>query len=298
VSTASAPPWVERARAWLFPSVPGADGGAHDAMQLPDAARRLFSDANDLASRQRQLSALLLYREGFQRLAEAKRLVPGVDAKTPDRECVKSMFAKPEDAASILEADFSLLEPRKRRLLLRAARRAARRLDTYLRSDLGWTRRSVAYVRLALLFAATTLLVPWAVRQTKWPHNVALGKPVVASSVRFGDASALTNGAIEWGTFGLHTNGGGAFAVIDLGDFYSLKEARVFGRGDGHFWSGFPLLIEASDDGIAYRGLGVCHEQFTQAVPCEVTLGGTRARFVRVRASELVLSEVEVLGDR
>jgi len=139
------------------------------------------------------------------------------------------------------------------------------------------------------------LLAPAAVvRCATAPRNVALGKHVTASSVRFGAPQALVNGAIEWGTFGLHTGSGREWATIDLGKFYPLAFAEIYGRGDGHVESGLPLNVELSDDGVAFRLAGACADIFTQATPCVVNLARQRARFVRVTAWEIVLSEVEV----
>jgi hypothetical protein len=125
------------------------------------------------------------------------------------------------------------------------------------------------------------------------PRNVARGKRVTASSVRFGAPQALVNGAIEWGTFGLHTGAGG-WATVDLGDFYTLAFADIYARGDGHLEHNLPLSVDLSDDGITFRSAGACRDIFTQASPCVVSLAHQRARFVRVSAREVVLSEVEV----
>jgi hypothetical protein len=153
-------------------------------------------------------------------------------------------------------------------------------------------RRRIAVGSILAIAALTTGL--WVVA----PRNLARGKPVTASSIRFGTPQALVNGAIEWGTFGLHTGGGRAWATIDLEDFFSLSSAEIFGRGDGHVEAGLPLAVDLSDDGVTFRPAGSCTDIFTQATPCVVNLDHQRARFVRVAASEIVLSEVEVFGSR
>jgi hypothetical protein len=56
--------------------------------------------------------------------------------------------------------------------------------------------------------------------------------------------------------------------------------------------------VDLSDDGVTFRPAGSCTDIFTQATPCVVNLDHQRARFVRVAASEIVLSEVEVFGSR
>jgi hypothetical protein len=151
--------------------------------------------------------------------------------------------------------------------------------------------------RFALGIAASVALVAtgfWLAA----PRNLARGKHVTASSVRLGSPQALVNGAIEWGTFGLHTGSGREWAIIDLGDFYTLSSVEVFGRGDGRFEFDLPLHVDLSADGVAFRPAGACTDIFTQATPCVVNLPHSRARYVRVSGPEIVLSEVEVFGTR
>jgi hypothetical protein len=146
---------------------------------------------------------------------------------------------------------------------------------------------------VALCLGAVLTVVVWS----KSPRNVARGKPVTASSVRMGSAQALTNGAIEWGTFGLHTgSSGNEWAIIDLQKFYALEQAEIYARGEGRFEFNLPLLVELSADGSSFKQAGACTELFTQATPCVVDLHRVRARYVRVSAPEVVLSEVEVYG--
>jgi hypothetical protein len=151
-------------------------------------------------------------------------------------------------------------------------------------------RRVVAGI---LAVAALSLVV----RAIVMPRNVARGKPVTASSIRFGTPQGLVNGAIEWGTFGLHTGGSGhEWATIDLLGFYTLDSAEIYSRGDGRFDFNIPLRVELSDDGSSFRAGGACSELFTQSIPCVVDLHHQRARYVRVTAPEVVLAEVEVYG--
>ena len=112
-----------------------------------------------------------------------------------------------------------------------------------------------------------------------------------------GSPQALTNGAIEWGTFGFHSGGSGReWAMIDLEKFFALDNAEVYSRGEGRFEFNLPLMVETSADGVSFQPGGACAEVFTQATPCVVELQRVRARFVRVSAAEIVLSEVEVYG--
>ena len=137
---------------------PSGDALSHEAGQLrahAEVARRLFADASELSERgDGAVSALLLYREGFRRLAAARALKRAHDvaqapqataqdeaSKAPDApeiaasaaidetpaDAVKSLFDKPEDAARLFDLDPSLSATRGQETatLLRASRRAA-----------------------------------------------------------------------------------------------------------------------------------------------------------------------------
>lgn len=145
--------------------------------------------------------------------------------------------------------------------------------------------------RLVLVLAAAAALVFVPVRK-----NLALHKPVRASSTRLGEPSALVNGAVEWGNYGLHTRADHpAWVVVDLEDTYRIGEVRVFGRGDGFFVENAPRLpIKISADGRRFTQVASCEGLFTQVSPCRVDLHGAAARYVRIEDAYLVLSEIEV----
>ncbi len=154
---------------------------------------------------------------------------------------------------------------------------------------LRWLRRAGA----ALLFACAVAL---AGRWVTAPRNLARGKKVTSSSAKVGSPAALVDGAIEWGSFGMHTYSGSQWAMIDLGRSYVLDVADIYGRGDGRIQFNLPLLVDLSDDGVTFRPAGACSEVFTQSTPCVVPLNKRKARYVRLSATEVVLSEVEVYG--
>jgi hypothetical protein len=242
--------------------------------------------------------ALLVYREAFRRLSAARRLAVAAEAESPDAAQLKNLFEQSRDVETLLALDTSSVSEGDARVLRRACRRAARRLESFLQSDLGYTTRGVRFERLLLLVGGLAAVGSLAVRAALAPRNLALSRPVTSSSVRFGNPDALTNGAVEWGTFGLHTAAGGAWATVDLGDSYRLAEARIYGRGDRFFRSGLPLEVQLSGDGSRFRSVASCTTPITQATPCTAPLRHEHARYVRVAANEVVLSEVEVLEDR
>lgn len=132
-------------------------------------------------------------------------------------------------------------------------------------------------------------------------ENLARGRPVRASSVRLGDPAAVVNGAVEWGSFALHTaDDSPAWLLVDLGRSAPIGDVEIFNRGDGYYdaWS-TRVAVEVSADGQTFRRIGRCMEIFTQVSPCSVEAHGVRARWVRlVHPRALVLSEVEVHGPR
>jgi len=252
-------------------------------------------------------SAATLYGRAISALLQARRLADGSEAPGTDLDAASHVSASPfgstdpgRDAQLMLE-DRPIVGARpgrRRRLAIEGLDRLATGLAARVYPA---TDADVRGLRLRRQLAAGVLLFVVVAGVGRWltaPRNVARGKRVTSSSVRFGAPQALVNGAIEWGTFGLHTTSGGAWATIDLGDFYPLAYAEIYGRGDGHVDSGLPLSVDLSDDGAVFRPAGVCRDIFTQATPCVVPLGRQRARFVRVSASEIVLSEVEVYAAR
>jgi hypothetical protein len=281
------------------------------AAKLAAVGRENLLAARSTRDQRLAASAASLYGAAIAHFAEAKALLDPDRSEAPDAAAVAPATVVAASTARRLsaeqKADAVLLmqDPqaastipwnRRRRAfacLERVGLLAAR--EVYPLSDsevryLGIRRTAaVVVVGLAAIFAA----VAWA----KSPHNVARGKPVTVSSLRMGSAQALTNGAIEWGTFGLHTGGSGReWAMIDLQKFYALDYAEIYSRGDGRFEFNIPLAVELSADGTSFKQAGACKEPFTQATPCVVELHRERARYVRVVAPEVVLAEVEVYG--
>lgn len=130
--------------------------------------------------------------------------------------------------------------------------------------------------------------------------NLARGKPVVVSSVLFGDPGAVVNGWVEWGAYAVHTrNDAPAWMWIDLEAPARVAAVHISGRGDGFFADGTPLRVEVSADGTTFTRVGACRGRITQIVPCRIEVGGLEARYVRfVHRTHIALSEVEVFGIR
>ncbi len=131
-------------------------------------------------------------------------------------------------------------------------------------------------------------------------QNIARGRPVTASSARFGHPSAVVNGVVEWGSYALHTGADRpAWFKIDLEGTHRIEEVRVYGRGDALLNEDAPPVpVELSLDGQTWTRAGACEGVFTQASPCRIEAGGAPARYVRLTYPYLVLSEVEVFETR
>jgi hypothetical protein len=153
--------------------------------------------------------------------------------------------------------------------------------------------------RLAITtcIAAIAVAAPVAVLERR-PDDLALHKPVQASSVLLGHPANVVNGQIEWGTYAFHARlNQAATFTIDLETPSRIGEVRVFGRGDGYLIDGRGMAVELSSDGKTFRQVAICPGLSTQVAPCRANAGGVTARFVRIaHPACLVLSEVEVFA--
>jgi hypothetical protein len=172
-------------------------------------------------------------------------------------------------------------------------RRIEVRTATHL-TGLRWGRAA------AILALATWATVAW-VRAKYGPHDIALGRPVHASSRKPGtpDGHELVDG--ETGTsYGIGTNTeDNPFAVIDLEAPYSIDRVSVHNRVDGWFDDCLPLVVEVSLDNVHYDEIGRREQHFDANPPWVIDGHGRPGRYVRVRVarhSYLALSEVEVFG--
>jgi len=136
------------------------------------------------------------------------------------------------------------------------------------------------------------------------PVNVALGKPVSASSYRVNppDGHELVDGSFPT-SYGIHTsNEDSPRVTIDLEDVYRIATVKVYNRGDGWQDEGLPIVVEISLDGAAYSTLARRDTHFDRRPPWVIEARSSEARYVRLRAavsgSYLALSQVEVFGKK
>jgi hypothetical protein len=275
------------------------------------AARRHQEAARELSRPRHAASSLILYRAsiteafaarsgedgGVSPLASAAALAvslaaAGVDE--PARSAAAGAFFE-LDAAALSELRWG--EIHARMVVIDAiATRLIAGIELRSRATLRRTRA----LRIAAAMAAVLAALAIALAAWRAPKNLALHKPVTASSVLYGNPAGLVNGSIEWGSFAFHSSWGApTWVLIDLEATSSIHEIRIWNRGDEKLADAAGTRVELSDDGATFRPAATCEDLFTQATPCRLALGDARARYVKlVHPVYLALSEVEVLGRR
>jgi hypothetical protein len=163
--------------------------------------------------------------------------------------------------------------------------------------------RATRWGRLAALVLFVAYVAIAGIHSAVAPKNVALGKPVHASSIkgRSPDGHELVDG--EVGTsYGLATNTDDSpNVVIDLVDTFRIQSVNVYNRVDGAYDDCLPLVLELSSDGANYVEVARRDQHFGADPPWTIRGGGRLARYVRLRVARrgyLALSEVEVFGKK
>jgi hypothetical protein len=164
--------------------------------------------------------------------------------------------------------------------------------------------------RLAGAVALLGAIVLWAIGPRA--KNVALHKPVQVSSrrpycpPRAGEAGLPPSGAVDGSKTGAYDvctkSEVRPWLTVDLEEVRPLSRAVIYDRGDccqGSF--DLPAVLELSEDGRSFVEVGRRTTAYSNSHPWTVTLGGKRARLVRLRVDsdeprELVLTEVEIYG--
>jgi len=283
------------------------------------AARRIFA-ADRLTDENGAVGGLLLYREATRHLLAAIALErdPGTDvspllsASSVDGVAVLqaagALSAVPASLHGIFEPlfnpkAFTFDDTAADELLARRA--AAASLVRYLRRVVEPRTRpelvNVRRIHVGLAVLAVAGALAWFVSALFAPKNVALHKPVQASSRYVAstaplDNSGLVNGKVE-PTFGIHTDIQASWVMIDLLRPYALHRVKVYNRGDGYFDAGLPFYLELSTDGVTFHLAAERAASFSASRPWTFEAQAQRARYVRIRSDHAIaLSEVEVFG--
>jgi hypothetical protein len=163
--------------------------------------------------------------------------------------------------------------------------------------------RGTRWGRIAALVVVALYAALAFVKAKLLPQNVALHKPVHASSMMKNppDGHELVDGEVGPG-LGIHTNTEDSPSVtIDLTAEYWVQRVKVHNRVDGYFDDCLPLVVEVSRDDKVYQQVARRDVHFDAEPPWVVDAGGRPARYVRIRVdrrSYLALSEVEVYGKK
>jgi len=152
-------------------------------------------------------------------------------------------------------------------------------------------------------------------------RNLALGRKVTSSSVcslsppaRYHQPrlSRVVDGVIfegpgvgvEWGeaTFAMCTDAERhPWLTLDLGELRTLSQAVVYSRSDCCWGDELPLSIQVSSDDEHFVTVATTTTPFTTEFPWKPSLGGKKARYVRLYSGSsakksIVVSELEVYG--
>jgi hypothetical protein len=144
------------------------------------------------------------------------------------------------------------------------------------------------------------------------PQNIALGKPVQASSRRpncpsgSGDSGLPPSGLVDGSkgkSFDICTNYEvRPWVKIELEAVHRISKVMVYNRGDGGWGlNDLPVVLELSVDGVNFAEIGRRTTPYTASDPWTVSASGQRAAVVRLRVDsdgprELVLNEIEVFA--
>jgi F5/8 type C domain-containing protein len=300
--------------------------------ELAAAADVRMSAAESLAAGDQLAPALVILRDAAHLAAQAVLAARGDESANPKADDGLKRIADLVDRGQLTGAPHGfasaceLLGSANRLVFdeLPPSEATQRRLD--VEATVGWLRgqiepRSVAQIKwsralrlasaVGLVVAVVGGLGAWGASKILTPKNLAYGKPVQLSSRRpnCGIASpdglppsGLVDGS-KSGSYDICTNSEvNAWAVVDLGQVYSLSQAKVYSRDDC-CWGMYdlPTALEISTDGANYVEVARQTAAYTAAKPWIVTMGDRPARFVRLRTvanepRELVLTELEVFG--
>ncbi|HTA92691.1 MAG TPA: discoidin domain-containing protein [Polyangiaceae bacterium] len=168
------------------------------------------------------------------------------------------------------------------------------RLDLRTPSAVQFRRVQRAGVALAMTAVVLFGCARWAFP----PVDLALKKPVTASSHAYDTQPEGAVDGLRYGQLGFHSaNERSPWLLVDLGQMTPLHEVRVFGRPECCYDQSIPLALEGSADGVTFTEIARRSEPFTQYEPWVVRPDAASARFVRLRTlrhSFLVVSELEV----
>jgi hypothetical protein len=282
--------------------------------------------AENLTDERQTVAALLLYREAVQLLvlavlakdreelnfedadpawivSEFKALVDQGKVDTPPAEVEAALVFIGRQPPMAIDETALDVQVRTKESLEGAARWLRQRVDPRTVSEI----RRARVIRTATAVVLGLLFLIWVVTRLLRPTDLALHRPVTASSryprdVAAADGSDLVNGVLEESYGFQTTKENSPWVMIDLQSSFMIKDVVIYNRGDGWFDEGLPFVLELSENGRDFTEVSRRAETFSQDHPWTYTApAGIHARYVRVRAPHpgyISLSEIEVHGHK
>ena len=279
-----------------------------------EAARKRLDGAVQLGAASKPVPALLLFREGFLMLANA-RLTAAGGQRSGDPAAMLGSFADWAEpgggVGELLRGDLLVtserptsvdsLDHREQRVRVLELSSLAEELLQKMSPEIPQRRQRRRMFRAALVVVAMAFSTALVVANLVAPEDIALHKRTTSSSAAYDSKPAdAVDGRAHKGRFGFHSESEPSpWLRIDLGRVYDITRARIFGRHDCCFDQSVPIGLEVSDDDQNFRLVAEKKDAFDQVDPWEVSLDHVLARYVRLRRLQqghLVLSEVEVFG--
>jgi hypothetical protein len=153
-------------------------------------------------------------------------------------------------------------------------------------------------LRLTVIGACVLAVIVWGIMSLFSPKNIALHKPVTASSVHPSSTApqgGLTDGSTST-AYGVHTAiEANPWVRVDLLDVYPIEKIKIYNRTDGYFDDGLPLTLELSENGVDYAS--VDRRAGTFSSPWVYAANGRKARYIQINGAPgkyVALGELEV----
>lgn len=281
------------------------------ALHRAGVARRECAD--ELLGPALQPAAFVLYRDALRLLARARQLDEHVDVEEDEIASLSAVAvaidALDEPLRTRLRAAFDRLGDHDPLAFDRldddaavVAREEVADLFRWLEGSVD--PRTVAKLRImrALRLAGAVLAVLFlaraGIRKLIAPKDVALGKPVVASSHYAGtpDAGGLTDGDTR--ALGVHTLVESApWVTVDLGKSYRVRTVRIHNRSDCCVDEGLGLVVEVGGPADPAPFVAQRNEHYEV---WDIDAGGKEAQMITLRLPRngyIALSELEVFTD-
>jgi hypothetical protein len=286
----------------------GERGARARALHAAATARRQCAD--ELIGAPVLPAAMVLYRDALRLFARARQLDADLDVTEDEAAALEGVRRAIDELGperrEPLQAAFDRLTTADDLAFDRIEEADATRAREQIEDLFRWLEGTVdartveklkvmRVLRLAGVALALLALLRAGVHKLFAPPNVALGKPVTASSRYPGtpDPASLTDGDAR--ALGVHTTvEGSPWVTIDLGKSYAIRTVRVHNRTDCCFDEGLGLTVELGDPDDPNPFVV---QQSAHYETWEIDAGGKKSSTVRLRlprSGYIALSEVEV----